>query len=85
MGYTGRAVKIPIFDLVTSTADKAAADKAAADKAAADKAAADKAAADKAAAKVTVGSKSTITCTKGKLTKKVTASNPKCPAGFKRR
>ncbi len=80
MGYTGRAVKIPIFDLVTSAADKAAADKAAADKAAEDKAAA-----DKAAAKVTVGSKSTITCTKGKLTKKVTASNPKCPAGFKRR
>jgi hypothetical protein len=27
--------------------------------------------------------KSTITCTKGKLTKKVTAVNPKCPAGYK--
>jgi hypothetical protein len=27
--------------------------------------------------------KSTITCVKGKLTKKVTAVNPKCPAGYK--
>lgn len=29
--------------------------------------------------------KSTITCVKGKLTKKVTAVNPKCPAGYKKR
>ena len=29
--------------------------------------------------------KSTITCVKGKLTKKVDAVNPKCPAGFKKR
>lgn len=28
---------------------------------------------------------STLTCTKGKLTKKVTAVNPKCPAGYKKR
>lgn len=28
--------------------------------------------------------KTTITCTKGKLTKKVTAVNPKCPAGYKK-
>lgn len=28
--------------------------------------------------------KSTITCKKGKLTKKVTALNPKCPAGYKK-
>ena len=27
----------------------------------------------------------TITCTKGKLTKKVTAVNPKCPAGYKKK
>ena len=47
--------------------------------AAADKAAADKAAADKAAAK----KKITITCVKGKLTKKVTAVKPKCPTGYK--
>ena len=55
---------------------KAAADKAAADKAAADKAAADKAAASK---------KITITCTKGKLKKKVTAVKPKCPTGYKKK
>jgi len=29
--------------------------------------------------------KSTITCTKGKVTKKVTAVNPKCPAGYKKK
>ena len=27
----------------------------------------------------------TITCIKGKSTKKVTAVNPKCPAGFKKK
>jgi hypothetical protein len=50
-------------------------------KAAADKAAADKAAADKAAAL----KKITITCIKGKLTKKVTAVKPICPAGYKKK
>ena len=54
--------------------------KAAADKAAADKAAADKAAADAKSKKLT-----TITCVKGKLTKKVTAVKPVCPAGFKKK
>jgi len=29
--------------------------------------------------------KSTITCLKGKTTKKVTAVNPKCPAGYKKK
>ena len=29
--------------------------------------------------------KTTITCAKGKLTKKVTAVNPKCPAGYKKK
>jgi molybdopterin-biosynthesis enzyme MoeA-like protein len=79
--------------------DKAAADKVTADlkakqeaeaKAAADKVAADlkakqeaeaKAAADKVAAK----KKITITCVKGKLTKKVTAVKPVCPAGYKKK
>jgi hypothetical protein len=69
-----------------AAADKAAADKAAADKAAADKAAADKAAADKAAAdKAAAIKKTTITCVKGKLNKKVTATKPKCPAGYKKK
>jgi hypothetical protein len=70
-------------------ADKAAADaKAIADKAAADaKAIADKAAADaKAIAdKAAVPKKTTITCIKGKITKKVTAVNPKCPSGYKKK
>ncbi|CAB4612980.1 unannotated protein [freshwater metagenome] len=68
-------------------ADKAAADKAAADKVIADKAAADKVIADKAAAaakaKAAAAKKKTITCVKGKLTKKVTAVKPVCPKGYK--
>ena len=36
-----------------------------------------------AAAKATATKKTTITCTKGKLTKKVTAVKPKCPRGYK--
>jgi hypothetical protein len=43
------------------------------------KTAADKAAADKAAS----AKKTTITCVKGKVTKKVTAVKPKCPTGYK--
>lgn len=69
-----------------AAADKAAAEKAAAEKAAADKAAADKAAAEKAAAeKASAAKKKTITCVKGKTTKRVTAVNPKCPSGYKKR
>jgi hypothetical protein len=82
-----------------AVADKAVAEKAAADlkakqdaetKAAADKVAADlkakqdaetKAAADKVAA----SKKITITCIKGKLTKKVTAVKAVCPAGYKKK
>jgi len=30
-----------------------------------------------------VTTKKTITCVKGKTTKKVTGTNPKCPAGYK--
>lgn len=68
-------------------ADKAAADKAAADKVIADKAAADKVIADKAAAaaKAAAAKKKTITCVKGKLTKKVTAVKPVCPKGYKKK
>ena len=54
--------------------EAAAVDKAAADLLAQQKAAAAKAAATK---------KTTITCIKGKLTKKVTAIKPKCPSGYK--
>jgi len=77
-------------------ADKAAAEKLAADKAAAEKLAADKAAAAKkaadalAAAKIKAAQaaaikKTTITCIKGKLVKKVTAVKPVCPKGYKKK
>jgi hypothetical protein len=41
--------------------------------------------ADKAAAasKASAVKKKTITCIKGKLTKKITAIKPKCPTGYK--
>jgi len=62
---------------------KAAVDKATADKIIADaKATADKIIAD---AKAAVEKKTTITCIKGKLTKKITAVKPKCPAGYKKK
>jgi len=35
--------------------------------------------------KKTINSKKTITCIKGKLTKKVTAVKPKCPSGYKKK
>ena len=45
-----------------------------------------KAAADKAAAqKLASQRKSTITCVKGKLVKKIIAVSPKCPSGFKKK
>jgi acetyl/propionyl-CoA carboxylase alpha subunit len=50
-------------------------------KAAADQLAVEKLAASKAASL----KKTTITCVKGKLTKKVTATNPKCPTGYKKK
>ena len=50
-------------------------------KALADKLAAEKLAATKAASL----KKTTITCIKAKLTKKVTAIKPKCPSGYKKK
>jgi hypothetical protein len=51
-----------------------------------EKAVADKADAEKIAAQKTVKPKlMTISCTNGKVTKKVTAANPKCPAGYKKK
>ena len=35
--------------------------------------------------KAKTGKKSTITCVKGKLSKKVSAINPKCPTGYKKK
>ena len=60
--------------------------KAVADKLAAEKLAAEKLAAEKlAATKVAALKKTTITCIKGKLVKKVTAVKPLCPAGYKKK
>ena len=73
MAYTTRAIKIPLRDLLTDPQTKAAAELKAKQEAEA------KAAADEAAAK----KPTTITCIKGKLTKKITAVNPKCPSGYK--
>jgi hypothetical protein len=73
---------------------KAAADKAAAElkakqdaeaKAAADKAAAELKAKQDGEAKAAATKKTTITCVKGKLTKKVTAVKPACPTGYKKK
>ena len=36
-------------------------------------------------AKAASNKKTTVTCVKGKLTKKVTAAKPKCPAGYKKK
>lgn len=52
-------------------------------KAAADLKVKQEAEAKAAAAKVAATKRTTITCTKGKLTKKVTAVKPKCPASYK--
>ena len=55
-------------------------------KAAADKAAAEQTAKQEAAAKATATPKKvTITCVKGKVTKKVTAVKPLCPKGYKKK
>lgn len=48
------------------------------------KAAADLKAKQEADAKAAATKKTTITCVKGKLTKKVTSVKPKCPSGYKR-
>ena len=82
--YCGKLVGFPITptcpperQAVMDAAAKVAADKVIADKAAADLLAQQKAAASK--------KPITITCIKGKLTKKVTAVNPKCPSGYKKK
>jgi len=80
------------FRAAPTTEAKAAAERKAKEEADA-KAAADKIIQDArleaariiAAAKAAASKKITINCVKGKLTKKVTAVKPKCPAGYKRK
>jgi hypothetical protein len=82
----------PQFRAAPTTEAKAAAERKTKEEADA-KAAADKIIQDArleaariiAAAKATASKKITITCVKGKLTKKVTAVKPKCPAGYKKK
>jgi hypothetical protein len=50
-----------------------------------ERAAAELKAKQEAEAKATALKKTTITCVKGKLTKKVTAVKPKCPSGYKKK
>jgi hypothetical protein len=65
--------------------EKAALEKAALEKAALEKAALEKAALEKAALEKAALKKTSITCVKGKVLKKVTAVNPKCPSGYKKK
>jgi hypothetical protein len=82
----GCYIGLPSVLVAKQAADKIVADKLAAERAAADKAVADKIASEKAAADKLAASKNvTITCVKGKLTKKVTAVKPVCPKGYKKK
>ena len=95
--YYTKAISIPVSDLLISPQQRAEAEaKAAAElkakqeaeaKAAAELKAKQEAEAKAAAAKAVADAKkkTTITCIKGKLTKKVTALKPKCPTGYKKR
>ena len=85
-GLSGGFVQTKNALWVGTESDKAAADKAAIEaKSAADRIilAAELKARLEAAAKAAALKKTTITCAKGKLIKKVTAVKPKCPTGFK--
>jgi hypothetical protein len=88
----GAEQRLKLDQEAQSTAKAAAEAKAAADlkaqQAAEAKAAADLKAKQEAEAKAVpaaVAKKSTISCVKGKLIKKVTAVKPKCPAGYKKK
>jgi hypothetical protein len=92
----GKTVSFTLTELKTLMSEAAAADKAAADKAAADKAAASITEAAKVAALAEQvraiaakvgGTKAvtSITCVKGKITKKITGKKPACPSGYKKK
>jgi len=86
----GKTVSFTLTELKTLMSE-AAADKAAADKAAASIAEAAKVAAlaeqVRAIAAKVGGTKSltSITCVKGKITKKITGKKPRCPSGYKKK
>ena len=79
-------IPVPAIDRNKEVAAELKAQQAAEAKIAADKAAADLKAKQEAAAKASAATKkTTITCVKGKLTKKVTAVKPVCPKGYKKK
>jgi hypothetical protein len=91
--YQVASVKIPLIDLLEDSATRERAKQEAEAKAKAEAetreaaAIAEREAAAiaqaEAAAKAAAKKKTTITCVKGKLTKKVTAIKPKCPSGYR--
>ena len=86
-GFGGINYSSPVYEFadIIKEAEEYVAQQVAIEKAAADKAAADKAAAEKAAAEKAKAKSRTIICIKGKVQKKVTALNPQCPKGFKKK
>ena len=72
-------------DLIAKVLAERQANSDAAQRAAAEIKAKEEAAAKAAADKAALARKTTITCVKGKMTKKVTAVKPKCPAGYKKK
>ena len=86
-GFGGINYSSPVYEFadIIKEAEDYVAEQVALEKAAADKIAADKAAADKAAAEKAKVKSRTIICIKGKVQKKVTALNPQCPKGFKKK
>lgn len=92
ISYTPEGKQEVVSDRVKQEAEAKLAAELKAKQEAEAKAAADKAAAElkakqeaEAKAKASATKKITITCVKGKLTRKVTAVNPKCPEGYKKK
>jgi hypothetical protein len=77
--HSYKTISQTLISLTVKTAAQVAAEQAAAAKLAAEQ----EAALELAEKQSQAAKKLTITCTKGKLVKKVTGENPKCPAGYK--
>jgi len=85
--YQVASVKIPLINLLedSATREKAKAEAEAKAKQEAEAREAAAIAEREAAAKAAANKKTTITCAKGKLIKKVTAVKPLCPSGYKKK
>ena len=86
-GFGGINYSSPVYEFadIIKEAEEYVAQQVAIEKAAAEKIAAEKAAIEKAAAEKAKAKSRTIICIKGKVQKKVTALNPQCPKGFKKK